>query len=80
MGLIINGIITKTPRRIDRRNSSQIEGLSRRKMPELYDNEISNDLKKAFWEKVVDSDNVDVNEVVKQCCSVDGIPIIGTVG
>lgn len=43
-------------------------------MPELYDNEISNDLKKAFWEKVVDSDNVDVNEVVKQCCSVDGIP------
>lgn len=43
-------------------------------MSDLYNNEFSNEAKKGFWTKVVDSDTVDVTDVVKQCCSANGIP------
>ena len=43
-------------------------------MSDLYNNEFSSEEKKSFWEKVVDAESVDVSEVVKQCCSVEGIP------
>ena len=43
-------------------------------MSDLYNNEFPSEEKKSFWEKVVDAESVDVSEVVKQCCSVEGIP------
>ena len=43
-------------------------------MGELYDQSISKSDKEAFWKKIVDSESVDATEVVKQCCSKDGIP------
>ena len=43
-------------------------------MGELYNASISASDKESFWKKVVDSEDVDATEVVKQCCSVDGIP------
>lgn len=43
-------------------------------MGELYNASISVSEKESFWKKIVDSEEVDASEVVKQCCSVDGIP------
>lgn len=43
-------------------------------MADLYNNTISEESKQSFWNSVTDAENVDMTEVVKQCCSVSGIP------
>ena len=43
-------------------------------MADLYNSTIPDETKQAFWNSVVDAENVDMNEVVKECCSSKGIP------
>ena len=43
-------------------------------MADLYNNTIPEETKQAFWNSIVDAENVDMNEVVKECCSSKGIP------